>query len=152
MPNFHSDLFFFLPPGRRRPPPWERSQYVVGLRDEVCRLRDRRTECQEENQLLRQLHGLWRCLVGEVEKELQDGVREQLGLKQEGGDGEAAATEAGTASAASSSVTSPPPAPSSSPSTAPPAPTIVVLQPRKKARATATAATTRETGSIKQSS
>jgi len=49
----------------------KRSQYVAGLRDEVDRLHERRRECQEENGLLTQLHGLWSRLVTEVESEIQ---------------------------------------------------------------------------------
>ncbi len=56
----------------------KRNQYVVGLREEVKDLKRRRKECQEENQLLRQLHGLWARLVQETERELQAGVHSQI--------------------------------------------------------------------------
>ena len=53
---------------------------MLDLREEVSRLRRRRRDCQEENQLLGQLHGLWGRLVAEVEQELQLGVSRQLML------------------------------------------------------------------------
>ena len=63
----------------------KRNQYVVTLRDEVSRLRQRTRDAREENALLRQLRALWERTVREVEAEVQDGVRRQLGLADQEG-------------------------------------------------------------------
>ena len=56
----------------------KRNQYVVDLRDTVYELKQRRHEAITQNQLLKQLSGLWERLCSEVESEIQDGVRQQL--------------------------------------------------------------------------
>ncbi|TRY77202.1 hypothetical protein TCAL_00089 [Tigriopus californicus] len=59
----------------------KRSQYVVNLREKVTDLQQRRKEAQEENALLTQLTSLWMRLCAEVEVEIQEGVRKQLGTR-----------------------------------------------------------------------
>ena len=59
----------------------KRSQYVVTLREEVAGLQRRRREAQEERVLLGQLTHLWQRLCDEVEAEIQEGVRRQLGIQ-----------------------------------------------------------------------
>ena len=59
----------------------KRSQYVITLREEVAGLQRRRREAQEERALLRQLTLLWQRLCDEVEAEIQEGVRRQLGIQ-----------------------------------------------------------------------
>ena len=56
----------------------KRNQYVVDLRDTVYELKRRRHEAKTQNELLKQLSGLWERLCSEVEAEIQDGVRQQL--------------------------------------------------------------------------
>lgn len=51
---------------------------MASLRQEVSELIDRRKEAQEENALLKKLHGLWERLCTEVEAEIQEGVRRQV--------------------------------------------------------------------------
>ena len=59
----------------------KRSQYVITLREEVAGLQRRRREAQEEHALLSQLTLLWQRLCDEVEAEIQEGVRKQLGIQ-----------------------------------------------------------------------
>ena len=59
----------------------KRSQYVITLREEVAGLQRRRREAQEERALLGQLTHLWQRLCDEVEAEIQEGVRRQLGIQ-----------------------------------------------------------------------
>ena len=58
---------------------------MVTLREEVTGIQRRRREAAEENVLLKQLNGLWQRLCDEVEAEIQEGVRNQLGIQQENG-------------------------------------------------------------------
>ena len=51
---------------------------MVDLRDTVYELKRRRHEAKTQNELLKQLSGLWERLCSEVESEIQDGVRQQL--------------------------------------------------------------------------
>ena len=50
----------------------------MDLRDTVYELKRRRHEAKTQNELLKQLSGLWERLCSEVESEIQDGVRQQL--------------------------------------------------------------------------
>ena len=58
----------------------KRNQYVVDLRDLVTDLKRRKSEAETQNDLLKKLITLWDRLCGEVESEIQDGVRQQLNL------------------------------------------------------------------------
>jgi hypothetical protein len=58
----------------------KRNQYVADLRDLVGDLKRRRVDGSTQNELLKQLTSLWERLCSEVENEIQDGVRQQLGF------------------------------------------------------------------------
>ena len=57
----------------------KRNQYVVDLRHHVDDLRKRRNDLEVEHSLLEQLTSLWERLCKEVENEIQEGVKQQLG-------------------------------------------------------------------------
>ena len=59
----------------------KRNQYVVDLRDHVFDLKKRKQEAITQNELLKQLTSLWQRLCSEVDSEIQDGVRCQLGFQ-----------------------------------------------------------------------
>ena len=52
----------------------------MDLRDLVTDLKRRKSEAETQNDLLKKLITLWDRLCGEVESEIQDGVRQQLNL------------------------------------------------------------------------
>ena len=58
----------------------KRNQYVVDLREHVIDLKKRKQDACTQHQLLVQLTNLWERLCSEVETEIQDGVRHQLGF------------------------------------------------------------------------
>ena len=58
----------------------KRNQYVVDLRHHVDDLRKRRKDLEVEHSLLEQLTSLWERLCKEVETEIQEGVKQQLGF------------------------------------------------------------------------
>ena len=62
----------------------KRNQYVVDLRHHVDDLRKRRNDLEVEHSLLEQLTSLWERLCKEVESEIQDGVKQQLGFQVAG--------------------------------------------------------------------
>lgn len=57
---------------------------MVDLRDHVTDLKRKRLEASTENDLLKQLTSLWERLCAEVESEIQEGVRKQLGFESQG--------------------------------------------------------------------
>ena len=59
----------------------KRNQYVVDLRHHVDDLRKRRNDLEVEHSLLEQLTSLWERLCKEVESEIQEGVKQQLGFQ-----------------------------------------------------------------------
>ena len=53
----------------------------MDLRDHVFDLKKRKQEAITQNELLKQLTSLWQRLCSEVDSEIQDGVRCQLGFQ-----------------------------------------------------------------------
>ena len=53
----------------------------MGLREQVADLMKRKREANDQNTLLKTLHSLWERLCSEVEAEIQEGVRKQLGIE-----------------------------------------------------------------------
>ena len=53
---------------------------MVDLREHVIDLKKRKQDAYTQHQLLIQLTSLWQRLCSEVETEIQDGVRHQLGF------------------------------------------------------------------------